>query len=270
MSVDPRMMADYIRLQMMGGTNLFSDSLYGDANVYSTPYAGGSTAYNSYADPFSMFGASETNPDSSALGLLGSPLGANEGTLIPASKLLQNLRPLQGPLGYENLLAASRARVANAGSVSPLAVANTSRTSAPTQSSQYNTLIEQASKQFGVSASLIKAVIQAESGFNAKAVSPAGARGLMQLMPRTAASLGVSDSFDVNQNITGGTKYLSQMLRRFNGEEAVALAAYNAGPGRISGLGISNTEELREKFLLLPRETQKYVDKVLAFKRNYE
>jgi soluble lytic murein transglycosylase-like protein len=189
--------------------------------------------------------------------------------------LLQNLQPLQGPIGFANLqaIAALRNNFASPAVIdAPKVPKRTSSKVAPPPAGadSYNALIEKASAKFGVSTSLIKAVIQAESGFNPKAVSPAGARGLMQLMPRTAASLGVTDSFDVEQNIMAGAKYLSQMLRRFNGEEAVALAAYNAGPGRVSRLGISNTEQLRDKYLLLPRETQKYVDKVLGFKQNYQ
>jgi phage-related protein len=96
--------------------------------------------------------------------------------------------------------------------------------------SQYNDLIAKASKTYGVPEALIRAVMKQESGGNAKAVSSAGAQGLMQLMPGTARGLGVTNSFDPTQNVMGGTKYLSQMLSQFGGNTNKAIQAYNAGP----------------------------------------
>jgi soluble lytic murein transglycosylase-like protein len=135
--------------------------------------------------------------------------------------------------------------------------------------SSYDPLIEQASNQYGVDSSLIKAVIDAESSFNSHAVSSAGAKGLMQLMDNTGQGLGVTDPFDPQQNVQGGTHFLSDLLKNYNGSEAMALAAYNGGPGRLARLGITNEQQLFEKYNQLPQETQKYVHKVLQLKQSY-
>jgi soluble lytic murein transglycosylase-like protein len=135
--------------------------------------------------------------------------------------------------------------------------------------SSYDPLIEQASKQYGVESSLIKAVIDAESSFNSHSVSSAGAKGLMQLMDDTGRGLGVTDPFDPQQNIQGGTHFLSDLLSNYNGSESMALAAYNGGPGRLARLGITNEQQLLDKYNQLPQETQKYVHKVLQLKQSY-
>ena len=113
--------------------------------------------------------------------------------------------------------------------------------------------IKSAARRYNLPEKLIASVIQAESNFQVDAVSPAGAQGLMQLMPATAKELGVDDPFDVRQNINGGAGYLRQMLDRFGGDVKLALAAYNAGPGTVE----------RYNGNVPYRETQDYIERVL-------
>jgi len=101
------------------------------------------------------------------------------------------------------------------------------------QAGTVNRFIDEASALYGVSSDLVRAVIQAESAGNPHAVSGVGAQGLMQLMPRTSRELGVKDPFNPRDNIFGGVKYLSTLLERYNGNVALALASYNAGPGNV-------------------------------------
>ncbi len=115
-------------------------------------------------------------------------------------------------------------------------------------------IFEEAASRYQVPVNLLKAVAKAESNFNSDAVSSAGAMGVMQLMPGTAQSLGVTDPFDARQNIMGGAKYLKQNLDKF-GDVELALAAYNAGPGNV------------QKYGGIPpfKETQNYVSKITSY-----
>lgn len=100
-----------------------------------------------------------------------------------------------------------------------------------------NQVVNEASDRYRLDPDLVNSVIKAESGFNVRAVSPKGAQGLMQLMPGTAAQLGVPNTFDAQQNVEGGTRYLRELLERYNFDLVKALAAYNAGPQRVEQFG---------------------------------
>lgn len=129
----------------------------------------------------------------------------------------------------------------------------------PASTASVNAAISAAAARYGVPADLIRAVANQESGFDSNAVSPAGAQGIMQLMPRTAQELGVTDPFDAAQNIDAGTRYLSGLIQQVHGNIPLALAAYNAGPGAV------------EQYGGIPPypETQNYVKDVLSKWQSY-
>lgn len=125
---------------------------------------------------------------------------------------------------------------------------------------KYDYLIEKAAQKYQVSPALIKAVIKAESNFNHQAVSPVGARGLMQLMPATASYLQVEDTFHPEQNIEGGVRYLRYLLDLYRNDLPLTLAAYNAGEGAVN----------RCNNRIPPyRETQSYVRRVISYFNGY-
>ena len=145
------------------------------------------------------------------------------------------------------LSAKSQTRGSSAGSqISPAGLTATG--------TSFDDLINSVAGENGVDPRLVAAVAKVESGFRPDAVSSAGAMGLMQLMPATAQALGVTDPFDPQQNLEGGTRYLKSLLQRFGGDQTLALAAYNAGPGAVAAYGGVPPYA----------ETQKYVTAVLS------
>jgi soluble lytic murein transglycosylase-like protein len=142
-----------------------------------------------------------------------------------------------------------------AGAMSPSAATPSAATPSATGANPFAAEISAAAARNGVDPKLLTGLIKAESNFNPKATSPAGAQGLTQLMPATAAGLGVKNPLDPAQAIEGGARYLKQQLDRFGGDAAKALAAYNAGPGAV------------QRFGGVPpyQETQNYVRRVLSY-----
>ena len=129
----------------------------------------------------------------------------------------------------------------------------------PLNVNAFNGEIAAAASEFGVDPAFVRAIVHAESAFNPNAISAKGAQGLMQLMPGTASDLAVNNPFDAKQNIRGGTLYLSQLLKQFNGDEKLAAAAYDAGPQNVT------------KYKGVPPfdETQVYVQRVAQLRQRY-
>lgn len=172
--------------------------------------------------------------------------------------------PASGVIYYTNAPTAAAARIVVRELPRPLPVSalSPSRVSARTESGTpktFDTLIRDVAGAYGVEYALVKAVIKAESAFNHRAVSPKGAQGLMQLMPATAAQHRVADVFKPKDNIEGGVRHLKWLLDRYGGNVEFAVAAYNAGHGRVEAAGgVPNIAETRE-----------YLARVLRFRESY-
>jgi len=169
--------------------------------------------------------------------------------------------PATGVIYYTNAPSAAAARIVVRELPRPMPVSalSPSRLAEGDTPKNFDDLIREFSRVYDVEYALVKAVIKAESGFNHRAVSPKGARGLMQLMPATAAQHQVADVFKPRDNIEGGVRHLKWLLDRYAGNVPFAVAAYNAGHARVEAVGgIPNIPETRE-----------YLARVLRFRENY-
>lgn len=255
MSMDPRVLSQLLRTQFLGTSSWWnaedSSSSQGEGDLFSS-------MLQSLLGGDGLDAGTAGLPDTIPAEYATYPVGLN--SLLPASGLNE---PSLDATGYSRYPYPSASvaleRLTRMGSSSGL-----------TSSGSYDPIIAEAAGKYQVPMPLIKAVIDQESSFQPYAVSSAGAKGLMQLMDSTAKGLGVTDSFDPEQNIHGGARYLSDLLKRYGGDEAMALAAYNAGSGRLDRLGITNRAELAAKYRSLPQETQSYVTSVLGKRSRYE
>lgn len=170
----------------------------------------------------------------------------------PAQAQIYSWRDAQGTLVLSNRQSGPHAKPFETQS---RVEATTGGPAQPRRVSEYDDAIAEHSAAHGVRAELVRAVIQQESNFNPRARSSKGAMGLMQLMPATAAELGVLNPFNAWENIRGGIKYLRRLLTRYDNNEALALAAYNAGPGAVDRYGSQVPPY---------RETREYVKRILG------
>jgi soluble lytic murein transglycosylase-like protein len=198
-----------------------------------------------------------------------SVLGLMAGTAAPASADIYRCKRSDGTQHYTNIrepgrgcqlvVRGSKKSKYAAGSKQKSRASSADRSKDPTRHTRYNGLIDEAAQLYELPESFIRAIMHVESNFNPTVVSRAGAMGLMQLMPQTAQSMGVSDPFDVRQNILGGARYLRILANRFKGDLVLTVAAYNAGEGAV------------EKYDGIPpyKETQRYVRRVLKHYYTY-
>ena len=192
---------------------------------------------------------------SKALRALGA-VGLIAAVAAPASADIYRCKRADGTQHYTNIRVSGRRcqLVAGHPKKAPASASSGARGSnAGADSGRYNRLIDEAARLYELPEPFIRAVMRVESNFNPTVVSRAGAMGLMQLMPTTARSMGVSDPFDPRQNVLGGARYLLILANRFQGDLVLTVAAYNAGEGAV------------EKHRGIPpyQETQRYVRRVL-------
>lgn len=187
------------------------------------------------------------------LGLVGVP-AAGSGAATPATVAPSGV---PGPNGIS--FASVLGQLSGSAGATAAATAGATAAPAAAETTAYDGLIAAAAQRYGVDPSLVRAVIKNESGFDPGATSAAGAQGLMQLMPGTAAGLGVTDAYDPAQSIDAGTRYLKAQLDRFSGDARLAVAAYNAGPSAVDKAGGVPPYA----------ETQAYVQRVLADQAAY-
>ncbi|MCY0875208.1 MAG: lytic transglycosylase domain-containing protein [Firmicutes bacterium] len=229
-------------LDSLLGSNSSANSL--DPLGTSNSLLGGSSSENSIsaldplaentlglsALPSDLTGSSltSTSPTGNSLAALSAYISAAMGFQSPQSPVTALTNASATPT--ESIAAA------NAGAQTPSTPDVTTDTLSATPAN-IQSMIQSMAPSYGLSPALVTAVVKQESGFSPTAHSSSGAMGLMQLMPETASSLGVTDPYDPAQNLRGGMSYLSQMLKQYNGNVPLALAAYNAGPGAVTTYG---------------------------------
>jgi len=155
---------------------------------------------------------------------------------------------------FNNISDLSNVIVRDLSAVTPSAVVSATGTN----SERIEKAVADASEKYGVNANLIKAIIKTESNFDPNAVSSAGAKGLMQLMPCNIEHYGVNDAFNIEQNIDAGTRHIKDYLKSYNNDLNMALVAYNFGPGNMASRGIGSSSD----FYKLPTETKNYIAKI--------
>jgi len=148
--------------------------------------------------------------------------------------------------------------------ISSSTVSSSTYTGSNANMSEIYDVVNKYSKEYGVDSKLVLAVIKAESNFDSTAVSSAGAQGLMQLMPENCKENGVSNPFNINQNIKGGVEQLKGYLDSYGGDVQMALMAYNGGPGTMEKRGVTSSSDLYKMY----EETQNYVPKVMNYYKN--
>ncbi|WP_427109487.1 lytic transglycosylase domain-containing protein [Lysinibacillus xylanilyticus] len=225
--------------------SIFSDmisELLGDStttnNAKLSSLLGGVSSASSMMSQFSNNGLAENMQNSAYQSLLYN--GSND-VFIPST--------------VQTALANTQSSTTLDSYVSDNVIGSTAYANSLAGANQYASIIQKAAATYNVPEKLIAAVIKQESNFNSSVVSHAGAQGLMQLMPKTAQYLGVTNAFDPEQNIMAGAKYLRQLLDKFDNDPTLALAAYNAGASRVT------------KYGGIPpfKETQNYVKKVMNY-----
>ncbi|MGE7941654.1 lytic transglycosylase domain-containing protein [Lysinibacillus xylanilyticus] len=237
-------------LQTLGSTaNSSSNNLTDSNSMFSdmiSELLGGATTANS-AKLSSLLGSASS---------ISSSNGLFENMQNSAQSLLYNgSNAVYIPNSVQAALANTQSSTKLDTYVSDNVIGSTAYADSLAGANQYASIIEKAAATYNVPEKLIAAVIKQESNFNPTVVSHAGAQGLMQLMPKTAQYLGVTNAFDPEQNIMAGAKYLRQMLDKFDNDPTLALAAYNAGASRVT------------KYGGVPpfKETQNYVKKVMNY-----
>lgn len=217
-------------------------SSFGDGTEFEMVYQ---TVLDSMEDPSSSISKSFN-------GLVNS--GTSATTNVSEGQILEDL-PLEINGGLENLSYNGYLNSYNINSASSV-----STTSDNADIKEIYDTVNKYSTKYGVNPEFVLGVIKAESNFNSNAVSPVGAKGLMQLMPSVCQDMGVSNPYDADENIKGGVKLLKTLLDKYNGDKSMALMAYNAGPGTVQSRGVTSVSDLYK----MPAETQNYVKKIMG------